>query len=155
MSVATITAAIKTTLEGVTGIGPVHGYERWSRSFGRFFNLMKDSSGDVNGWMISRKSTSEIFEQIGGPKTRYHRYEIRGIYDLDDENGSEATFQALLESICAAFRSDYTLGGACVTTIGSGGSAGIQVAEVDVTDFESETLFHVCTLTLDVEEETT
>lgn len=150
MSVAEITTAIKTTIESVVGIGPVHVYERWSRSYGRFFELMRDNNGLVNGWMISRKSTQEIMGLMGGINDRYHRFEIRGIYALDDENASESAFQSLVENICDAFRPDYTLGGVCQSTISQSGSAGIQVAEIDVTDFESETLYHVCTLVLDV-----
>lgn len=160
MSEATIRAAIKAKLAAVSGIGVVHDYERWSRSWTRFLDLMRPSSSsrDVNGWMISRKQSPERVatpgSALGSGRThdRTYFFEISGIYQLDDDNGSEITFQALIEAICTAFRADLTLGGVCQSTLGGDGGIGIQVREVDIDDFDNDTIYHTCTLDLTANE---
>ncbi len=157
MSEASVRAAIKTILETVPGIGRVHDFDRWSRSWSRFLELMRElPGGPVNGWMISRHSTSETAETLGGSgglgTVRVHHYEIRGIRTLDDDAASEHDFQALIEAVCDAFRARPDLDGACDSIVGPGNEYGVQVREVGVDDFDMDTLYHTCTLWLYAQE---
>lgn len=146
MSEANIRAQIKTNLEAVSGIGVVHNYERYSRSWAQFLNLMT-SSGTVNGWMIHREANANA-RQVGGRIERWHTYRIFGVYALDDANASEVTFQALLELIYAAFIDDPRLTGTAA------GTEPIQIESIDADEFGGR-LYHTAELVLEVMERIT
>jgi hypothetical protein len=146
MSETAIRAQIKTNLEAVTGIGVVHNYERYSRSFAQFLSLMT-SSGTVNGWMIHREANSNT-RQVGGRIERYHTYRIFGIYEMDDASASEVTLQALLELIYAAFIDDPRLSGTAA------GTEPIQIESIDADEFGGR-LYHTAELILEVMERIT
>jgi hypothetical protein len=138
MSESAIRAQIKTILEGVTGIGPVHDYERYPRSFADLFEFMRDDEGKVNGWMISRASTDshKVTMGIKGQIERVHTYRIGGLYELDDANGSEKALQALLDDIYDAFRGNDTLNGTVRET------DLLEIQSVDVDAFGDD-MFHI------------
>jgi hypothetical protein len=139
MSEALIRAEIKTILEAVSGIGVVHAYERYSRSLAEFFSLMT-SGGKVNGWMIHRVSTDsrrETYPMIW----RYHEFKIMAIYELDDVNASEVTFQAILDAIFEAFKSKNTLNGTALD------SEPVSIDSVETEEYGNR-LFHTAVLTL-------
>ncbi len=141
MSESAIRAKIKTTLQGVSGIGAVHDYDRYSRSLAEFFKLMSGGSpAKINGWMIHRGKTPAQRDNAATIQ-RAHTFTITGIYELDDENASEKTFQALLEAIFEAFKSDITLGGTALN------SDPLSIDDVDVDEYGNR-LFHVAELTL-------
>ena len=150
MSEETIRAEIKNILEDVSGIGVIHTRRRYSRSRVVFRQLMT-SGGIVNGCMIFRQATTAERQELPHID-RYHHYKIIYYYDLDDENASEDTFQALLEAIFEAFKSNSTLNGAAVN------SGPIQIEDVDTDYLESEkegvpgTLVHRGDLSIDIEE---
>jgi len=112
MSEALIRAQIQTTLQGVSGVGAVHDYERYPRSLADFFTSMK-SGNKVNGWVIHRESTqsTRITLGVNGQIERAHKFKIAGFYELDDSAGSEKTFQGLLDAIFEAFKADSGLSG--------------------------------------------
>ena len=112
MSEALIRAQIKSILEGVTGIGVVHDYNRYPRSLADYLKLMT-SSKKVNGWTISRQNTPSEKKTagVGGKFERRHRFSISGIYELDDAAGSEKTFQGILDAIFDAFKANGDLNG--------------------------------------------
>jgi len=56
MPLAEIRTQIKTILEGVSGIGIVHEYERWAADWKGFLDLFKDANGWINGWSITRRA---------------------------------------------------------------------------------------------------
>jgi len=134
MSESTVRAQIKSTLEGVSGIGRVHDYYRHSRSVAKFLELMR-SDNTVNGCMIRRKKTATIRDTMPTLK-RTHHFWISFIYEMDDANESEITFQALLEAVFTAFKSDETIGGTCIN------SDPFQIEDVDELEI-GETLYHV------------
>jgi len=143
MSEAAIRAEIKTILEAVTGIGVVHNRRRWTRSFPTYFSLMT-SGGIVNGWQIHREATSS--EWVSDVQVeRSHVFSIFGVYGQDDENDSESTFQALIESIFQAFRDAHTVGGTALNS---------ELLHVESVGEEEHagTLYHVCELVLAVRE---
>jgi len=115
MSEATIRAQIKTILEGVSGIGRVHDYERWAATWEKYLEFFKTTSDVINGWTVSRVRTPAACAS-GTHDRRSHHYKIRGYYGLKDEDATEVTFQALVEAVCTAFRSAYQLSGAAWNT---------------------------------------
>ncbi len=119
MPVTDIIDAIAAALENVDGIGIIHKYERWSADWGRFLELFRtgrtSKDSRINGWTISRTSVQDGRTEYGVRWTA-HEFRLRGIYGLSDEDASELVFQALVDRVVDAFRSDPTLGGVCVTT---------------------------------------
>lgn len=144
MSEVLVRAQVKSILSGVTGMGIVHDYERWSRSLAEFESLMT-KSGVINGWMIHRQSSSAEYNTNASHLVT-HTYKISGIYALDDANASEITFQALLELVYAAFKADVTLAGTALR------HKQIQIDNVDTNEYGNR-LFHTAELTLVVEEQ--
>lgn len=144
MSLALIRDRIETTLSGVTGIGTVHDYLRWSNNWKNFLSQFKTSGDLINGWMITRVSTKEEHE-TASHATKTHTFKIIGVYGLKDEDETEITFQALIESISAAFRADYGLNGQAVDT------SPIQVEIVEPRIF-GNVLCHYCELSITASE---
>jgi hypothetical protein len=141
MSESAIRAQIQDIMEGVSGIGVVHKYERYSKSIPKFLSLMTHE-GKVNGWTIHRQETPS--ERISNPAVeRYHLFAISGLYELDDEAGSEETFQALLEALVQAFHANITLNGTAVKC------DPLSIDDVD-TDLYGQQLFHTAALSLRV-----
>lgn len=114
MSLSSIRTQIKTILEGVSGIGIVHDYERWSADWKAFLTLFQDSNDLINGWMFAREKTVQRRVTLG-EKEKAHIFRLRGVYGLKDEDATEKTFQDLIESNVAAFDADETLSGTCLT----------------------------------------
>ena len=135
MSEATIRAQIKALAETISGIGQVHDYKRHSRSIATWLALVR-SSGTVNAVIISRRKTEA--ERLTMPFIkRSHHFELVFIHDIDDENASEKTFQAMLESAFDTFKSQQTLNDTCINV------DPLQIVAVDEDDFQTGTLYHV------------
>jgi hypothetical protein len=151
MSEAAIRAQIKTVLEAVSGIGAVHDYERYPRSLGDFFLAMTSGSpSKVNGWVIHRESTrsSRVTLGVNGQIERVHVFKITGFYQLDDADGSEKDFQALLDAVFDEFKEDSGLGGTAFR------SDLLQVENVTVTSVDEmgADLYHIAECSLSVYE---
>lgn len=138
MSEAAIRAAIKSTLESVSGMGTVHDYVRWADNWGDFLSLFKTESNKINGWCFSRVKTPMLQRTIGEVERAYI-YTLRGYYGLKDSDATEKTFQALIEAAQEAFLTDETLGGACETTRPDSGpmngAVGLQADIVEIRKF--------------------
>jgi len=114
MSQATILAKIKTTLEGISGIGQVHDYVRWNKDWPDLFKLFRDGTSEqIRFWDISRTRTPEV-SSATRTNQRTHIFRIRGFISLDDSAATEKTFQSLVEDVAAAFRNQPTFGGAAL-----------------------------------------
>lgn len=115
MSESAIRAQIYSILSGVSGIGKVHDYERWSKDWDTFISYFKDTaSGRILGWEIGRRSGREEKTVIGiGDEDQdlSHTFVIRGYMAVDDSAATEKLFNALIEAIAAAFREKTTLNG--------------------------------------------
>lgn len=140
MSEAAIRAKIKSTLEGVSGIGQVYDWNRYSRSLAKLLALLRDASGNLLGWEITRRSVSQVRGTMPS-LYRHHTYAIHGIMSVDDASASEKTLQALVDDIMDAFKNDPTLGGVCMN------SDPLQVVTIDYEDING-TLYHVIELRL-------
>jgi hypothetical protein len=111
MSLALIKTQIKTKLEAITGVENVYDYKRFCSDWVTYKDLfVKDSK--VNTWEIERKSFSRTGRGGSGDiEDVTHEFIIRGFYSFYDTLESEKTFQNLVETICANFINDPTLGG--------------------------------------------
>lgn len=123
-TVQEIRDAIKTTMNGVAGIGIVHGYERYSKEQADFQTLFV-TAAVLKGWTIRRTAKREI-SPARGRNNIENIWAIRGFMGFDDANASEQAFDDLIEDIGDAFRADETLGAVVSSTVVDG-LAGIQL----------------------------
>lgn len=139
MGYSTILANIKSTAEGVSGIGKVYDYERWAANWSTVLSLFKTTGSIIHGWTISRVGTHRRYNTIARDPERAHVFRLRGVYGLDDSAGSEKTFQGVINLLAQAFDDNMTLSGACDTLAPEwgpmAGDAGLQIVEVDVRAF--------------------
>ena len=144
MSESAIRTEIYNILSGVTDIGKVYDYERWAANWETFINFFKATISNVDqirGWEIGRKPP--ITEDYSC--TKKHTYFIRGYMAVKDSLATEKTFNALIESIAAAFRAVKDLDNSAL------GHDLIQVEALDTRMFGS-VLCHFTELTLTVYE---
>lgn len=148
MTVTAIRDAIVTKLDAIPSIGRVHGFERYAADFKALADLYVATIGNkpqLRGWFVQRTGTSETSRALG----RYEEtisWRIRGFMALSDATQSEFSFDALLEAIRDAFRSDETLGGTVASTV-TDEAAGIQIEESGPVMFAG-VLCHAATLRL-------
>lgn len=111
MSLSLIRTQIKTKLEAISGVEKVYDYKRFSSDLATYKDLfVKDSR--VNTWEIERKTFSRTARGGSGDiEDTTHNFIIRGFYSSYDILATEKTFQDLVETICASFINDPTLGG--------------------------------------------
>ena len=141
MSEATVRSGVYTALAGISDIGKVYDYRRFNANYAEFLNLFKatiDGADQVRGWQISRKSGREDDSSV-----KTHIFRIEGFFGLSDANATEKTFNALIESVAAAFRANKTLSGAAL------GHDFIQAAIIEERVFGS-VLCHFCELNVTV-----
>lgn len=108
-----IRGAIVATLEGVSGIGTVHAYERYAREVSKFKELYVSGSGvaaRVLGWHVRNVATSEKLLDTGRNYVD-NTWRLRGFMAVADADESEILMDNLFEAARDAFRLDDTLGG--------------------------------------------
>lgn len=108
-----IRAAIVAVLQAVPDIGVVHDYQRYAKTdteFREHFTVQDGDKKRLAGWYVARKSTREI-EAASGVALRVTGWELVGYRGLDDATASEKLFDTVIESVCAGYRADPTLGG--------------------------------------------
>lgn len=106
MSLATIRAAIKTRLEGVTDIGKVLDYVYWTDDWNAIYqNFGPSDEGRVNVWMIGVGSSTgnTISSQ---DKTRFWTFNILAYYSIKTSNESSKDFEGIVEGVLNAFSQD-------------------------------------------------
>jgi len=138
MSLADIREQIRVILAGVSGIGVGHDYDRWAVDWGKFLNLFREeSTGKINGYMISRKKRITRAVGLNNDNFRTHHIVLRFIMGLKDEDASEIVFQKLIDDVCDALEAKDTLNGTCFTIsdVGTGDTPdGIAGPQADVID---------------------
>jgi hypothetical protein len=125
-----IRTQIKAVLEGVSGIGSVHEYDRWFADWGKLIELFKTADNKIIGWMITRRKTTATRDTMP-TIMRDHTFLIRGVYGLKDSAASELVFQDLVEAVQNAFDSAYLLGGNAIN------SGPMQITLVEIRMFGS------------------
>jgi len=115
MPESSIRAQIYSILSSVTDVGKVYDYERWAADWTTFVNLFKSTIGGVDqirGWEIGRRSVKEQRITLGiasSGNEKVHGFLIRGYMRVNDAEASEKIFNALIEEIATAFRSNKKL----------------------------------------------
>ncbi len=110
-----ISAAIKSILENVSGIGTIHEFHRYTRmpeGFKEYFTKLVDwEKRQLNTWLITRDSFSQTTVGMPiGQEMRSHTFVIRGYMGIKDSTGSEETFQDLVDEIVNALEARVKLG---------------------------------------------
>lgn len=150
MSVQTHRAAIAAMLAAVPDVGVVHDHEPYARTEAAFreLYLWDDHTGQpqLRGWFLRRVRTAESSPHVGRVIDA-HTWSIRGFMALDDERGSELAFDALIEAIRLAYRTDPTLGGANLAVQLTGQPFGVQLLNSTPVMFVGA-LCHACELGL-------
>lgn len=120
--------AIAAVISGVTDIGKVHKFERFSKGE-KDFRTQYDYNGQVRGWNVRRISRSETPVAVGVHNV-ISRWRISGFMSLSDADESELVFDTLLDDLCSAFRADETLGDVVASTVlDNPNVAGLQIED--------------------------
>ena len=114
MSWTLVRDEVQTILSGVSGIGQVHSRIR-SITNDRGLQAILVASNIINGWMHTRIGTA-VERLTNYENIERHAWLMRGWYSFNDVGDSETTFQALIESIRAAFRDNVRLNDAAEFT---------------------------------------
>lgn len=105
MALSDITDYVKTTLQGISGLGQVHTFEPVALQAGQVPATM-GGSGTILYWTVKRESTSE--QRLTNVETeRQHTIVVRGYREVGDASVSESAFQAQVETVMQTFRPTY------------------------------------------------
>lgn len=104
MSLTIIRTEIKTVLDGITDIGVVYDYERFTTDWDKFKEIFKPPGKSyIRGWTIRREKTAEELS-THEESDRDYSFKIRGYMSLKDSTATSKTFDDLIETICDTFR---------------------------------------------------
>lgn len=135
MSQAAIRDQIKLTIQQAAPGSLVHDYERWTNLPDALLTLFKPAGEPhLRAWVFKPVQTVEKpWTQTA--RVLLHAFLFRFVYSLVDSEASEKVALAEIETVRAAFRSNSTLGGTCMTinpTVGAfKGMAGMQLEKQD------------------------
>ena len=144
MSLSAIREQVKTAISAADPKAIVHDYQRWALLESSKHNLFKDEDGRLHTWMITRIKAPEK-DSDSTVNTRSHGIKIIGAYSVNDEDGSEIVFQALIEDVCDGLRAAYQLNGTAHHT------SPPSVAVIDYRRFGG-VLCHYAEITMEAEE---
>ncbi len=150
MSESAIRAEIFSILSGVTDIGKVYDYDRWSADWGVFITLFKatiSGKDQIRGCEITRRAAPGEYDS-NAEELVSHQYVIKMYMSLSDADATEKTFNALIEAVKTAFRFNFELNGVCE-------SAGPVSADIIEPRFFGSVLCHYAELSLPVRETVT
>ena len=143
MAYADVRAALKSLLEGISGINKVYDYQRWTADRAVYAALFKDTD-KIHFWCISRRAvtdTRRYTEQVDD----VHRIVIRGYMALDDSEATEKTFQDLIDTVRQTLRQNYTI-------LGTAHNSGPEINTIIEHRVFGEVLCHYCEVELPVRE---
>ena len=108
MALANNIQAVKTILEGITGVANVYDTVRNWQTEKQFRDGAKAAGGGIQFWFITREATAA--EDLGPRLTaRRHTLALHGYTGVQDAAASEKKFQALIESVVAALGANRQL----------------------------------------------
>jgi hypothetical protein len=101
---AQIRAGIIALVEGVSDVGVVHDYIRFTANWSDFLDFFKttiDGQAQIRGWMLTMERMPN--QKMTGGSSALHRrlyhYRLRGYMGLDDSAETEKTFLAIALAI--------------------------------------------------------
>ncbi len=105
MSESTLRAELKTLMEGITGVGMVHDYDRWTKDWKDFVALFKKpGTKNILGWEITRSGFT--IERMTANKFKmFHQFVLRGYYSINDKAKSEKAFNVVVGDVVIAILS--------------------------------------------------
>ena len=127
-----VRTALVAMLEGVSGIGRVHPYERFAKTTDAMAALYA-VGGAVRGWHVQRLAARRRLLASGRVLVTA-TWTITGFVSLVDADASEIATDVLIDAVVAAERVDPTLGGV-VRGLPVDGVAGVQLVESDTVMF--------------------
>jgi hypothetical protein len=132
-------AEVKSIMGAVAGVGKVNAYRRNAKTE-QDFNDLYVVNGKVLAWDITRESTASTDRTVGATYEE-HTLVIRGYMGVRDFDGTEKTFQDLIESVRAALRVKRNLNGKVLDT------TPVQARQVGAAEFGvNKVLVHYCEL---------
>lgn len=135
---------IQTRLGGVTNVGTIHQYRRWTRNEDEFRTRFKDGENSrLAGWEITRIGVADN-QDSNVTNTVVHLFQLRGYLALSDTEESELTFQQIIDDIGAQFRPQDSLSDTCELT------RPVQVIRIDHLMFGG-VLCHYAELNIEVQ----
>lgn len=109
MPLTTIINAVVTVLQGVSGIGKVLAYSRYTASEKERLDTYV-TGGVLNPWIVTRESTTAHDRGAGPLNVRdQHKIAIEGFLAVTSAPDSEQNFQNLIEAVRSALHSNRTL----------------------------------------------
>ena len=113
MSESAIRAAIYNAVSGVSNVGKVYDYERWTADWSGFLDLFKttiSSKEQIRGWEVSyRGFLADEPREFAGIHIRNHQWQVRGYLGLDDSAATEKTMSTLAETVRNTLEDDSSL----------------------------------------------
>lgn len=105
---ADIRNAIVAKLTAITGIGKVHGYERYAAQQSKLKDLF-EINGRILGWVVRRSGFKKtaIADAIFTVRSQWS---VRGYMSLDDAAQTEILFDTLADLLQATLANDPTFG---------------------------------------------
>ena len=95
---------------GVTMVGMVHDYERWSATWDAYLTHYRDDILEqIRGWSIGYGGFIEEEYEQGDARLRSHLFTIRGVMAVEDSEETEKTWSELAEAVADAIKDDATL----------------------------------------------
>lgn len=102
MSVATIRAAVKSLLEGITGIGVVNDIETLNTDPDEFLDkYVQATTGAIHGWVIVLREMPPGWHF--GMVDRRYEIVLKGVYGVENASRSREAADNLLEDIVDTF----------------------------------------------------
>lgn len=120
-----IRGAIVAKIKSVPGTGKVYPFERYAKTEKDFRALYAGSGDQLLGFHVRRLTRRE---SAGVEREIENTWQIRGLLALSDAEQSEIKFDAVLEALCDAFRTDPRLGN-LVARPDMEDEAGLQLVE--------------------------
>jgi hypothetical protein len=117
-------SALVTIMEAITDVGQVHNRPRYNADMSRFLEHFKstvDGVPQIRGWMLLREAAPLARERdVFGEVARLQGFVWVGVQSLIDGSDSYGAFQALCDTVMAAFDDETTLGvsGVVVDAVG-------------------------------------
>lgn len=138
MSYLTINQAIVQKFDEIEGTkndkAKIYGYQRIIKNGDVLKSLFKTPQNKLHGWIITQRSIRQ--EPSANKWVEYYRnFLFRGYMGVDDSQGTEITFNLIVDQICEAFRIDQDL----YDTVKSGNLQGsgitVGLPQVEIIDY--------------------
>lgn len=149
-SYTSLAAGIVDAIDGISNIGVVHGYPRYSsESWAAYLDLFKATISGVSvirGWQVGRESIERSVDGVFGREWRIHRMFVQGVMGVYDSGNSYGDFQSLIDTVMATIDSQATMGVAGVMVDAIGPCVVQEIGE----EWFGDVLCHTCHISVPI-----